>query len=298
VISKIRIGTRGSALALAQSRSIAQRIERNNRGAVKVELEVISTRGDAVLDRPLSALGGKGLFTAELEAALLEGRIDIAVHSLKDLPTDDPPGLALLAIPQRADPRDVLVGATLDQLGKGAVVGTGSARRKAQLLGLRPDLDVRDIRGNVETRVGKQEAGQYDAIVLAQAGLTRLAIVPRVYERFPVERFVPAVGQGALAVQGRCEDEAVLEVVRPLQDQTTFQCVLAERAFLRRFGGGCHVPACAYARVRWRRLRLIALFAPEGGQIFRVERTGSPSDAGEMGRLAAEMLLSAAEGER
>ncbi len=290
MITKLRIGSRRSKLALAQSEGVAASIRRATRGAVSVEVQVFQTRGDAVLDRPLSALGGKGLFTAELEAAILEGHIDVAVHSLKDLPTDDPAGLSILAIPSRADPRDVLVGSSLADLGSGAVVGTGSARRRAQLLSLRPDLEVRDIRGNVDTRVLKQERGEYDAIVLAQAGLNRLNLRPSVFERFDVERFVPAVGQGALAIQGREGDHRVLEVVENSADATTTVCVRAERAFLSCFGGGCHIPACAHALVRWRKLRLIALFAPNGGPVLRVERTGSLDQAEALGRSAAEAL--------
>ena len=294
MIDRLRIGSRGSKLALAQSEGVAADIRRLTRGAVTVSVEVFTTRGDAVLDRPLSALGGKGLFTAELEAAILEGHIDIAVHSLKDLPTDDPAGLALLAIPRRADPRDVLVGARLEQLKKGAVVGTGSARRRAQLLALRADLDVRDIRGNVDTRLLKQERGDFDAIVLAQAGLNRLNLRPDVTQRFDVDKFVPAVGQGALALQGREGDARIIEVVSGLSDATTTACVTAERAFLRAFGGGCHVPACAHAWVRWRKLRFVGLFAPEDGVVFRVERVGRPEDADTMGRTAAEELQSKA----
>ena len=296
MIAKLRIGSRGSKLALAQSESVAEGIKRATGSAVSVSIEVIQTRGDAVIDRPLSALGGNGLFTAELEAAILEGHIDVAVHSLKDLPTDDPSGLAILAIPRRADPRDVLVGSSLADLGPGAVVGTGSARRRAQLLSLRPDLDVRDIRGNVDTRVLKQERGEYDAVVLAQAGLNRLNLRPSVFERFDVERFVPAVGQGALAIQGREGDARVLEVVEALADASTTICARAERAFLRCFGGGFHVPACAYARVRWRKLRVLALFAPDGGPVLRLERTGSPQEAEALGRSVAEALQAMAEG--
>ena len=241
----LRLGTRGSPLALAQSRQFADQLA--GRHGVPVELEIIRTRGDQVQDRPLAEVGGKGLFTAELEEALRSGRIDFAVHSLKDLPTEDPEGLCVGAIPARADPRDTLVGAALDALPAGAVVGTGSLRRHAQLAALRPDLDIRGIRGNVDTRLHKRDSGGYDAVVLAMAGLTRLGISrPDIYPLSP-DVMVPAVGQGALAVQCRSADERVQRLLSALDDAATRRCVEAERAFLVTFGGGCNVPVACHA---------------------------------------------------
>lgn len=238
------LGTRGSALALAQSQQVADRVTAATGRAVR--LEVIRTRGDQVQDKPLAQVGGKGLFTAELEEALRDGSIDFAVHSLKDLPTEDPQGLTLGALPARVDPRDALVGAALDQLPAGAVVGTGSLRRRTQLLAARPDLDVRDIRGNVDTRLAKRDRGDYAAIVLAMAGLQRLGLQRDDLHPLSVEQMVPAVGQGALGVQCRAGDAEVLDALGAIDDPGTRRCVLAERAFLAEFGGGCNVPVAAH----------------------------------------------------
>jgi hydroxymethylbilane synthase len=237
----LRIGTRGSALALAQSGQIADAI--TARTGVPVELVRFTTRGDRIRDRPLPEVGGKGLFTAELEAALRDGRIDLAVHSLKDLPTDDPDGLVLGAIPERADPRDALVGPSLDALAQGAVLGTGSLRRRVQISAMRPDLDIRDIRGNVGTRLRKRDEGQFDATILAMAGLVRLGIERPDVHALDVGRMIPAVGQGALGVQCRAGDARVLDLLKQVDHEATRHCVTAERAFLARVGGGCNVPA-------------------------------------------------------
>ena len=248
----VRIGTRGSELALWQAEHVAGLLRAAYPEAL-VEIVVFTTRGDRVLDTPLPLIGGKGLFTAELEAALRDGEIDLAVHSLKDLPTDDPDGLTVGAVVERATVNDVLVsrsGAVLDELPEGATVGTSSRRRAAQLLNRRPDLRVVDIRGNVPTRISKALApdGPYDAVVLACAGLERLGRLDVVSEVLPLDVMLPAPGQGALGIQ--CRDEAgSLALLRPLNHAETGVAVTAERAFLAALGGGCAVPIAAYARV-------------------------------------------------
>lgn len=247
----LRLGTRGSELARWQTNHVAALL-RAAYPQLKTESIVISTKGDQVLDTPLPLVGGKGLFTAELESALRTSAIDLAVHSLKDLPTEDPDGLIIGAIPQRENPADVLVsreGYTLDTLPDGAVIGTSSNRRAAQLLYLRPDLRMKDIRGNINTRVRKafDPSEGYDAIVLAQAGLTRLGMDDVITQVLSFEQMLPAPGQGALAVQ--CRDEKdYLEHLAPIYDAATAHAVIAERAFLAALGGGCSVPVAAYAR--------------------------------------------------
>lgn len=255
----IRLGTRGSALARWQTDHVAALL-REVHPALGTEVVVFSTRGDQVLDVPLPKMGGKGLFTAELEDALRKGEIDLAVHSLKDLPTEDPPGLMIGAIPTRAPANDVLVsrqGHSLDSLPRGAVVGSSSQRRAGQLLSVRPDLRIADIRGNVDTRVRKalDPLGSYDAILLAQAGLERLGHSEVISQILPLDVMLPAPGQGALAVQ--CLDEAALrELLAPLDHLPTRCAVLAERAFLAALGGGCSVPVAAYSTVQGSELHL------------------------------------------
>ncbi len=209
----LRLGTRGSLLARTQSQHVADAIAAAT--GRQVELIIITTRGDQIRDRPLQQVGGKGLFTKEIEDAMLSHEIDLAVHSMKDMPTESPSGLTITAVPERVDPRDALVGATLDELARGAVVGTGSVRRAMQLRALRPDLEIRGIRGNVDTRIRKQRDGDYHAIVLAIAGLTRLRRTGEVAEAFGVSIMIPAVGQGALAVQCRSDDTSSTACSRP-----------------------------------------------------------------------------------
>ncbi len=248
----IRFGTRGSALALWQTNYVMAELTRAN-AAVTAAYEIYSTKGDRVIDVPLPQVGGKGLFTAELEAALHASDIDCAVHSLKDLPTEQPAGLALGAIMPRADARDVLIsrsGKTLLELPQGAVIGTSSHRRGAQLKAIRPDIQLTDIRGNVDTRIKKamDPHGPYDAIMLASAGLDRLGFTDVITERLPVDAMLPAPGQGAVAVQMRSEWNGV-DYFNALHCIDTALCVTAERAFLAGLGGGCSVPVAAYATV-------------------------------------------------
>jgi hydroxymethylbilane synthase len=273
----IVIGTRTSQLALWQTNYVKQQLAASWPGLV-CRLESFVTQGDKTLDKPLPEIGGKGLFTAELEAALYDGRIDIAVHSLKDLPVADAPGLALGAISRRADVRDVLVAReawTLGSLPMGAVVGTSSLRRQAQLLHSRPDLNIQPIRGNVDTRLQKVQAGQYDATILAAAGLSRLGLEAYIAQYLPLTVMLPAPGQGALAIQCRAGDTAVLELLAPLNDADTHICVLAERAFLDGLGSGCSLPVGAHATVQDNGIMLTGLVgAADGSRIIEVQGYG------------------------
>lgn len=282
------IGSRGSQLALWQSRHIADRLR--ERG-VETRIEVIKTTGDKVLDVALSKVGTKGMFTKELEEALLERRVDIAVHSLKDMPTEIPEGLSLAAIPERADPRDCLVGRTLADLPRGARVGTSSLRRTAQLRFWRPDLVVESVRGNVDTRLRKQQEGLYDAILLAAAGLTRLGWQERIAETLEPDFMCPAAGQGALAIETRAGDPAE-DVCRALDDAATRESVAAERAVLAGLGGGCQLPAGAYARLSDGAIQIDAVIAAPDGK-FRVARsiTASACEGETAGRELARQLL-------
>jgi hydroxymethylbilane synthase len=247
----LRIGTRASALARWQADHVAALLRAAD-PSVQIQIVILSTQGDRELDKPLPQMGSKGVFTAELESALRDGRIDLAVHSLKDLPTENPPGLCIAAIPPRADVRDALVSRdklNLSQLPPRAIVGTSSLRRSSQLLRLRPDLQLADLRGNIDTRIAKVlDQGQYDAIVLACAGLDRLKMQELITERLAVDQIVPAPGQGALAVQSRQADAAD-PLLAALNDLPTARCTAAERAFLSALGGGCAVPVAAYATI-------------------------------------------------
>ncbi len=290
-----RLGTRGSRLARWQTDHVAELLRAAHPG-LTVEVVVIHTRGDRVLDTPLPLIGGKGLFTAELETALREGHIDAAVHSLKDLPTDMPAGLALGAIPPRGPVQDVLVsrgGYTLDALPSGATVGTSSRRRAAQLLHRRPDLHILDIRGNVDTRVRKtlDPEGPYTATVLAQAGLTRLGLDAGTPAPLPVDVMLPAPGQGALAVQCR-DDAASRALLAPIDHRETRAAVHAERAFLAGLGGGCAVPVAALATLRGEALHLQGrVLSVDGRTCIHVEITGSPDAAEALGQALAQEAL-------
>lgn len=288
----LRLGTRGSALALWQATYVRERMER---AGVQVELEIIRTSGDRITDVPLAQVGGKGLFTKEIEEALLAGRIDLAVHSLKDLPTRLPPGLVLGAVTQREDPRDALVsrsGQRLADLPRGARVGTSSLRRHVQLKHLRPDLVIEPLRGNLDTRLRKLASGQYDAIVLAAAGLKRLGAAERATQFFEPDEMIPAIGQGALGIEVRADDRSVESVLEPLHDEETATATTAERAFLERLGGGCQVPIAAYARLTGDQIHLTGLVAgPDGARLVRGARVGPRAQARALGVELAEQLL-------
>jgi len=287
-------GTRGSALALAQTRWVADRLQALSPG-LTVRTEIIRTTGDALPDQPLSRITDKGLFTRELGAALMAGRIHLAVHSLKDLPTDSAPGLTIAAVTEREDVRDVLVSwrnQGLDDLPAGSRVGTSSPRRMAQLLARRPDLNVAGIRGNVDTRLRKALSGEYDAVVLAAAGLRRLGLADQVTQYLTLEVMLPAVGQGALAIEARSDDTETLALVAGLQHQPTRLATDAERSFLRALGGGCRMPIAAYAEVRGADLTLRGLIASaDGRSLRRGELAGRADQAAEIGRELARRLV-------
>jgi len=279
------IASRGSQLALWQARWVAAQL---SAAGQECRIEIIKTTGDKITDVPLAKVGTKGLFTKEIEEALLDGRAHLAVHSLKDLPTELPEGLVLAAIPEREDPRDAMVGRTLANLPLGAKVGTSSLRRAAQLRQLRPDLQVESIRGNLDTRLRKLDEGQYDAILLAAAGLKRLGWGDRIAEILSPEQMCPAVGQGALAIEAR----AGFDGVKLLDHADTRTAVLAERGVLGALGGGCQVPIGAYATVSEGRVHILAIVAaPDGTQVIRAEAQGPAEEASQIGAsLAAELL--------
>jgi hydroxymethylbilane synthase len=290
------IGSRGSKLALWQAEQARARLEAIN-PQVEVRIEIIKTTGDVKND-PLSVIGGKGVFTKELEDALLDGRIDIAVHSLKDLPTILPDGLSIAAICEREDARDALVlragaeGGSLKDLQNGAVVGTSSQRRLAQLKALRHDVVVRDLRGNVDTRLRKLDEGQYDAVILASAGLVRLGLQERISARIAIGEMLPAVGQGAIAIETRTDNEFAVKSASRLDHRETRLACLAERAFLRGLGGGCQFPIAAHAILVDGLLKLDGLVAkPDGSEILRDSSSGSANEAEALGAALAEQLI-------
>jgi hydroxymethylbilane synthase len=286
-MKSVRIGTRGSALALWQARWVASQLEA---AGFTPSIEVIHTTGDRVLDVTLAKVGTKGMFTKEIEEALLSGAIDIAVHSLKDMPAEIPPGLTLAAVPVRADARDAACGRQLDSLPQGAKVGTSSPRRAAQVRALRPDLEILDIRGNVDTRLRKLDEGRYDAILLASAGLDRLGWGARIVERFDPSRLCPAPGQGALAIEAREGSEAAQLAARVLDDEAARRAVTAERAVLLELGAGCQAPVGAHATPRNGVLHLDAVVAlPDGSRLVRWNEEGS--EPATLGRNAARRML-------
>ena len=290
------IGSRGSKLALWQAEQARERLVRLH-PQLEVRIEIIKTTGD-VKTEPLSVIGGKGVFTKELEDALLDRRIDIAVHSLKDLPTVLAGGLSISAICEREDARDALVlrsdamAQTLDDLPHGAIVGTSSQRRLAQLRVLRSDVSVRDLRGNVDTRIRKLDEGQYHAVILASAGLVRLGLQDRITARIPIREMLPAVGQGAIAIETRSDDELAVASTKILDHTETRLACLAERAFLRGLGGGCQLPIAAHARLHGESLELDGLVArPDGSKIVRDKVTGAASEAESLGASLASTLI-------
>ncbi len=290
----LRIATRQSPLALWQAHYVKQRLEACHAG-LRVELVPMVTRGDVILDTPLAKVGGKGLFVKELELALLEGRADIAVHSMKDVPVDFPEGLGLVTICEREDPRDAFVSNhydSLDALPQGSIVGTSSLRRQCQLAEYRPDLIIRSLRGNVGTRLSKLDNGEYDAIILAVAGLKRLGLESRIKAALSPEQSLPAVGQGAVGIECRLDDTRTHALLAPLNHDETAIRVQAERAMNTHLEGGCQVPIGSYAELTDGELWLRALVgAPDGSQMVRGERRGKPQDAEQLGISLAEELL-------
>ncbi|KEF30231.1 MAG: hydroxymethylbilane synthase [Gammaproteobacteria bacterium] len=290
----LRIATRSSALALWQAEFIKSELERMNDN-ISVELVKIKTQGDKILDVPLAKIGGKGLFVKELEEAMLDGRADLAVHSMKDVPMEFPEGLGLVAICEREDPTDAFVSnqyENIDALPQGAIVGTASLRREAQLRAYRPDLKIHVLRGNVNTRLSKLDAGEYDAIVLASSGLKRLGFHDRIRYCLPDTVSLPAVGQGALGIECRLDDEELRGMLDKLTHQDTWDRVTAERALNRRLEGGCQVPIAAYALLEGDTLWLRGLVgAVDGTEIFRVEGRAPRAEGERLGRELAEKLL-------
>lgn len=287
----LTVGSRGSKLALWQAHWVMAKLEELGHSC---RLEIIQTTGDKITDVALSQAGSKGLFTKEIEEALLEGRIDLAVHSLKDMPTELPAGLTLAAIPEREDPRDALVGLRQAELREGARIGTSSLRRAAQLRGLVPGVQVYTIRGNVDTRLRKLDEGQFDAIVLASAGLRRLGWEHRITELFEPAVMCPAVGQGALAIETRADGGEAFAACSRLNDPCTCAAVSAERAALRAIGGGCQVPMGAHAEIAGTVLRLRAVvISPDGARVIREEGSGRMAEAESIGRGVGRALLQA-----
>jgi hydroxymethylbilane synthase len=290
----VRIATRKSALALWQANFVKAELEAAHPG-LQVELVPMSTQGDKILDTPLAKIGGKGLFVKELETAMLEGRADIAVHSMKDVPVDFPEGLMLHTICQREDPRDAFVSNTYQQLADlphGAVVGTSSLRRQCQIKAMRPDLQIKDLRGNVNTRLAKLDAGEFDAIILASAGLIRLGFEARIASFLEVGTSLPANGQGAVGIECRSDDLVVQQLLAPLEHKETRICVLAERAMNRKLQGGCQVPIGAFAVLQHNELWLRGLVGQlDGSEILRSEIKGEATQAEQLGTQLAEQLL-------
>nr|WP_313407187.1 hydroxymethylbilane synthase [Pseudomonas sp.] len=291
---EIRIATRKSALALWQAEYVKARLEQAHPG-LKVSLVPMVSRGDKLLDAPLAKIGGKGLFVKELETALLENEADIAVHSMKDVPMDFPEGLGLYCICEREDPRDAFVSNTydsLDALPAGSVVGTSSLRRQAQLLARRPDLKIQFLRGNVNTRLAKLDAGEYDAIILAAAGLIRLGFEDRIRSSISAEDSLPAGGQGAVGIECRSADRDVHALLAPLHHHETALRVTAERALNKHLNGGCQVPIACYALLEGDQLWLRGLVGqPDGSLLLRAEERAASADAEALGVRVAEALL-------
>ena len=303
--NKITIGTRGSKLALWQAEWIRSELQKRTPG-LEVALNKIKTTGDKILDVPLAQVGGKGLFVKEIEEALLRGEADIAVHSMKDVPTEFPEGLHLAVICEREDPRDAFLSGMQDSkfkipdfraLPQGATVGTSSLRRSCQLLNLRPDLKILQLRGNLDTRLRKLDEGQFDAIILAAAGVKRLGWKERITEILSPETSLPAIGQGAVGIECRINDKFIHDLIVPLNHYETAVCVRGERACLRKLEGGCQVPIAAHARLVHGKLVMDGLVGSvSGDRIVRSRIEGKPEDAGSLGTaLAADLLAKGAD---
>ncbi len=296
----LKIATRQSPLALWQAEHIRARLEALH-ADLTVELVTFVTQGDKILDTPLAKIGGKGLFVKELEAALLDGRADLAVHSMKDVPMALPEGLTLAVICEREDPLDAFVSntyASFDDLPQGAKVGTSSLRRKCQILKARPDLEIIDLRGNVGTRLSKLDAGNYDAIILASAGLKRLELADRIRHTLDPVVSLPAVGQGALGLECREDDQAVLDLILPLMHDESNVCVRAERAFNAYLEGGCQVPIAGYATLQGGQLTIEGrVGSVDGATLLQVNLKGQPEDAEKLGVQLAQELLALGAGE-
>nr|WP_321466570.1 hydroxymethylbilane synthase [uncultured Desulfobulbus sp.] len=290
----LRIGTRASLLAVTQSTWVKQQIEQAH-PHTRVELVKITTKGDRILDVPLAKVGGKGLFVKEIEDALLDGSVDLAVHSMKDVPTELPEGLHIGIIPLRETPYDAFLSNKYDSIAalpRGAAIGTSSLRRKSQLAAMRPDLHIVDLRGNIDTRLSKLDEGQYDAIILAGAGLNRLALTQRITTLLPSQQMLPAISQGALGIELRKDDNELFAGLQFLHHEETAVAVAAERAFLLRLEGGCQVPIGAHAILEGSTVRVCGLIAEvDGSRIIKEEISGPCENAAQLGKTLAEQLL-------
>ena len=292
-MGKLTVGSRGSALALRQTELIVERLKSLNPG-LEIEVRIIKTKGDKILDEPLTRVAGKGFFVAEIERAVLRGEIDFAVHSMKDLPAEITGGVCIAAVTEREDPSDALIskGHCLRDLPKGARIGSSSPRRGAQLLHFRPDLRICDLRGNLDTRLRKLDAGEYDGIVLAYAGLHRMGWDHRITEKLPPEICLPAVGQGALAIQTREDDAETIVLLARLDDAESRAAVTAERSLLSALGGGCQIPIGALGIIEGAALRLRGVVAsPDGTRLIRGAVSGDPAKPEELGRELAGVLI-------
>jgi hydroxymethylbilane synthase len=293
-MSALRIATRQSKLALWQAEHVAALLRAAHPG-LEVELVKIVTQGDRILDRPLADIGGKGLFIKELEVALAEQRADIAVHSMKDVPSDLPPGMTLAAMLPRADARDAFIATrfvSLESLPKAARIGTSSLRRQCQLRQIRNDIEIIPLRGNVDTRLRKLDAGEFDAIILASAGLIRLGLGDRITQLLPIDQSVPAVGQGIIGIECRSDDARSVETVRALDNAPAQICITAERAFAQRLEGSCQSPIGGHAETVGTQLKLQGMIASvDGTQVFRDSILGAQKDAAALGRALAERML-------
>jgi hydroxymethylbilane synthase len=299
--NKIIIATRGSMLALWQAEWIKSQIK-NIHPDMEVELNKIKTTGDKILDVPLAQVGGKGLFVKEIEEAMLRGEADLAVHSMKDVPTDLPEGLHLSAICKREDPRDAFIAgagiSSFNNLPQGGRVGTSSLRRMCQLLNKRPDIKITQLRGNVDTRLRKLDEGEFDAIILATAGVKRLGYEAKITEKISTEISLPAIGQGAVGIECRTDDEFINDLLSKLNHEETWICVSAERAFLKKLEGGCQVPIAAYAQLKDGQLIIEGLVGSiDGKTLIKSSMQGKPEDAEPLGTALAENLLSQGAGE-
>ena len=297
MLHNICIGSRGSELALWQTHYVKSMIEARFPG-ITIEVQTIKTTGDKILDAPLAKIGDKGLFTKELEIALLEGRVDIAVHSFKDVPTVVPDGLTIAAVLERVDVHDVFIAnqkksyRTFASLPPNALIATGSLRRKCQLLNAHPDMQIVELRGNLNTRLVKLDSSEWDGMILAKAGVTRLGWEQRITDMLPFELMLPAVGQGALAIESRADDQNIDEMLRPLHHQPTAATVTAERALLRYLEGGCQIPIGAYGQLIGNELRLDAVIGSlDGKRIVRGKMTGAVADAEQIGIDLAKELF-------
>jgi hydroxymethylbilane synthase len=290
---KLVIGTRGSKLALWQSEFVKGLVEEIT--GLPVELKIIKTTGDKILDVPLAKVGGKGLFTKEIEVELIAETVDLAVHSMKDVPTELPEGLAIRAMPPRVDPRDAIVsgaGYDLDSLPQGAKLGTSSLRRRSQVVSMRPDLEIVDVRGNLDTRMSKAENGELDAVILAAAGITRLGWEARITHYIGAEQMISAVGQGAIGIEIRDNDEFMQGVCAKIADPDTMTCVTAERVVMRKLEGGCQVPIGAYARIEGAKLVMDGVVGSvDGSTILREHLEGPADEPVELGEAMVAALL-------